>query len=148
MAFRFNLQSVLEHRNHLKEMAMAGLAQCLEELRKCREQVEWLQEESRRSRLDLDEREKKGLSAREFILANEYLTVLRLHALREEARLPQLKTMVAEARQQLVEAQRKCRALEILRDRQKEQYLQELARREQLLLDEAAINGYLHRKQA
>lgn len=146
MPFRFRLQSVLEHRAHQKELAMAKLAERLGLQRKCQEQISWLRQESQRAREEFGQRESKGLSAREFILANEYLTVLRLHGLREEARLPGLQAQSLEARQELIEAQRDHRALEILREQHLTDYRREQMRTEQILLDEAAINSHARKE--
>jgi flagellar protein FliJ len=146
MPFRFRLQSVLEHRAHQKEMAMAKLAEQLGLQRKCREQIAWLRQESERARQELGLREGRGVSAREFILANDYLTVLRLHGLREEARLPGLVAQAQEARAELIEAQRDHRALEILREQHLSEYRREQMRQDQILLDEAAINSHARKE--
>lgn len=146
MAFKFSLQAVLDHRKHLEEQAMSRFGQKLKAQREAEEQIAWLQGEHGKSRRDLAQRERGGLPAEEYILANEYLTVLRLTATREAARLPQLKAETEQARLKLVEATRARKALEILRDKQRAEWLDKVNRTEQRLLDEAAIGSFVRRK--
>lgn len=146
MAFKFRLQTVLDHRLHLEEKAMAEFGKKLQAQRDAEEQIKWLQGEHGKSRRELATREKGGLAAQEYIMANEYLTVLRLTATREAARLPMLKAATEQARLKLVEATRARKALEILRDSQKAEWEYQTRMREQKLLDEAAIGSFSRRR--
>lgn len=145
MAFRFRLQSVLEHRAHLEDMALNRLAVRLKAQADCEKQIAWLGTEMRRARQELHEREREGMPAREFILANEYVTVLRLQSLREQARLPELKALTEKARAELVEATRARKVLEALRDRHRQEYERQERLAEQRLLDEVAVGAYVRR---
>ena len=145
MAFHFRLQSVLEHRRHQQEVAMAAMAVRLKSQHECEQQIAWLENEFRSARTELTKRETKSMSAKDFVLANEYVTVLRLTALREQARLPGLKTETEKARLELVEAERKSRVLEKLRERHKAAYDQRELKMEQRLLDEVAVGAYARR---
>ena len=61
--------------------------------------------------------------------------------LRSEITQRQLEQAVEETRQRLIEAQRERKALEILRDRRKEEYDREMERVEQAALDDMAIRA-------
>jgi flagellar FliJ protein len=145
MAFRFRLQTVLEHRTHLEDLAMQRFGVKLQAQAECERHIAWLQKEMRRARQELYDREQAGMPAKEYILANEYVTVLRLQVLREQARLPLLKAETEAARQELVEATRARKVLEALRDSHRAEYDREQLLAEQRLLDEVAVGAYVRR---
>lgn len=146
MPFRFRLQTVLEHRRHQQEMARAELAVHIKRQQECEQQIAWLEREFRSARAELNKRETKSMAVRDFVLANEYVTVLRLTALREQARLPALGAATEKARRELVEADRELRVLEKLRERHRAEYDQLELKSEQRLLDEVAVGGYVRRQ--
>jgi flagellar FliJ protein len=88
------------------------------------------------------------MPAPQFQLANEYATVLRLQALREQARLPMLRAAVEAARAKLIEAQRDRKVLEALRDRHRLRWEREQLKAEQKMIDEAAVSAYIRRRSA
>ena len=147
MAFCFRLQSVLDHRRHLEDLALHGFAAKLGAQRECERQVAWLEEEHQRARQELNQRGIKGMPAKEFILANEYTTVLRLQSLREQARLPMLAKDTDKARKHLLLATRNRKALESLRKRHLARYQREELRHEGRILDEAAVGSYVRRQE-
>lgn len=145
MAFRFKLQAVLDHRRHLEDVAKNLLAAQLRVQRECEQHMAWLLGEMSKARQDLAVKEQAGMAAKDFILANEYVTVLRLQHMREQSRLPMLRARTEEARRRLLEATKKCEVLEAVRRRHKADYEEEERRREQLLLDEVAVGAFVRR---
>jgi flagellar FliJ protein len=145
MAFKFRLQSVLDHRRHLEELAMNTFAETMRALTQAEEQIRWLEEEHSRARDELQNNNTNGIPAKDYILANEYATVLRLQSLREQSRLPMLKSESERARQKLLEATRDRKVLETLREKHLTRYNREQLIFEQKLLDEAAISGHARR---
>ncbi len=146
MAFKFRLQSVLDHRAHLEELALNEFALHIKAERECQDQIAWLESEHRRARAKITDMGVKGMSAPEFQLANEYSTVLRLQAMREQARLPRLQAETQEARLKLMEARKDRLVLDTLRKRHRRRYDYEQLLAEQRLIDEAAVSGFLRRQ--
>lgn len=145
MAFRFRLQTILDHREHLEDLAMQRFGVKLQAQAECERHIAWLQKEMRRARQELYDREQEGMPAKDYILANEYVTVLRLQVLREQARLPLLQAETEAARQELVEATRARKVLEALRDNHRAEHDREQLLAEQRLLDEVAVGAYVRR---
>ena len=145
MAFVFRLQTVLEHRLHLEDLALNEFARRQRAQQECQRHIAWLGEELKRARLELAQREQEGMPAKDYILANEYVTVLRLQVMREQARLPMLEAASEQARLRLVEATRDRKVLETLRARHKAEYDREQLVAEQRLLDEVAVGAYTRR---
>ena len=143
MAFKFRLQSVLNHRLYLEDMARSEMVLCIQAKRDCEDRILWLREEMLRIRRDMTEKEKNGINASSFILTNDYVTVLRLQALREEAKLPMINARVEEARLKLVKAVQNRKVLETLCDRDRGEYNRAQLAAEQNLLDEVAVGAYV-----
>lgn len=146
MAFRFRLQSVLDHRSHLEDLALHAFAAKLGSQNECERHVAWLEKEHRRARQEINHLEVKGMPAREFVLANEYTTVLRLQSMREQARLPMLEADTEKARQKFLIATRDRKALDNLRKRHLKRFDMEQIKAEGRLLDEAAVGAFLRRE--
>lgn len=143
MAFRFRLQSVLDHRKHLEEKAQGEMAARLQKQLACQRQLEWIAGEMTRNRQELARRGAQGISAQEFALAGDYATTLRLHQMRAGSQLELLKAETEIARQKLLAATRDRKAMDILRERHLQDYLAEERRQERIAMDEAAVRGFL-----
>ena len=145
MAFSFRLESVLEHRRYLEDLARQEFARKLGAQKECENQIKWLTDEHHRARGELLEKEAKGMPAKQFVLANEYVTVLRLTATRESARLPMLKKETETARRALMKATTDRKALESLKTAHRKHWEREQLLLEQKILDEAAVSSYLRK---
>ena len=145
MAFKFRLQSVLEHRQHLEELAKHEFARRLGALRQSQNHLAWLDQEHFQCRAEFNQRQAKGIATDELVLVNEYLTVLRLQAMRERARQNILTQDLDKARAKLVEATRDRKVLESLRTRDLELYQREQLMAEQRLMDEVAVGAHRRR---
>jgi flagellar FliJ protein len=146
MGFKFRLQSVLDHRAHLEELALNDFALHIKAERECQEQIGWLESEHRIARAKITDMDVAGMSAPEFQLANEYATVLRLQAMREQARLPRLQAETHESRKKLMEARKNRLVLDTLKKRHRKRYDYEQLMNEQRQIDEAAVAGYIRRQ--
>lgn len=146
MGFVFRLETVLDHRRHLEDLALNELARRLKAQQDCESQIVWMHEELKRARQELTEREARGIRAQDYILANEYLTVIRLQAMREQSRLPLLRLETDQARAKLIEATRARKVLETLKDRHRAQWERQQLALEQKLLDEVAVGRFARRQ--
>lgn len=146
MAFKFRLQTVLEHRRHLEDQAKARFARSLGAQRQAENHIAWLEDEHNRARSELQGKQVDGMPAPEFIMQNEYVTVLRLQSMREQARLPMLRAETERHRRKLVEATRERKVLEVLRDGHRARWEREQLLAEQRMLDEAAVNAHVRRR--
>ncbi|MCB2188217.1 MAG: flagellar export protein FliJ [Deltaproteobacteria bacterium] len=146
MAFKFRLESVLDHRRHLEDVAQAQFLVELKVERECEAHIAWLDQEVRRARLQLTSREKDGISGREYAQAGDYILVLRLHARRERDRLMRLKLRTDRARKKLMEATRERKVLDILKSKHHQEYLRQERLAEQKFLDEVAVQGFVRRQ--
>ena len=142
MAFQFRLESVLKHRKHQEDVALGHYGRRLHALSEAEAQIAWLEKELIRARDQLARREAEGITARDYILANEHVTVMRLKLMGQKARLPKLQAEVEKARLVLMAARKKKKALEVLKDRHRDAWAREQLVLEQKLLDEAAVGAF------
>jgi flagellar FliJ protein len=145
MAFKFQLQAVLEHRRHLEDLAKAEYAEKIGAQNQIKQQIAWLEDEHKRAREEMHLNSAGGMPANDYILANEYATVLRLQSLREQSKLPMLEIEIEAARQKLLEATRNRKVLEKLREKHLARYNKEMLSFEQKLMDEAAVSAFTRR---
>lgn len=132
--FRFRLQKVLELREQIRDEARQELGRRNAELLSEQSRLRELEEEFQRCQLALD-----GIvRASEISIRGAYS--LRLKQLIEAAveRVALARKRVAEAQERYLEANRDARAMEMLRDKKRAEYDQELLREETAQLDEVA----------
>ena len=136
----------MDHRVHLEDMARHAFAAKLGAQKQCEQHIAWLEGEHQRSRGEMKLYEVEGMQARDFVLANEYLTVLRLQSLREKARLPMLWAETEKARGLLIEATKNRKVLESLKERDLARWRSEQLKAEQKILDEAAVGAFTRKE--
>ena len=136
MAFRFPLQSLLKLRLAFEERERQRLAAVISRLNQLRSQYQAWQQQKHTAETKLTEQLKKGMIAVEFYFANASLEAearrLKL-VLAEITKVDQLRQAQQAA---YLEAQKKRKILERLRDRQAEAYRLVEDRREQQRQDE------------
>ncbi|MCC5828258.1 MAG: flagellar export protein FliJ [Phycisphaeraceae bacterium] len=141
--FRFRLQTLLNARREAEDRAQRELAvlqgrkqAMLNELRSMRESIHDARHELNQSLRGRVVMEQVGRFAR-FTLEE------RARAQGLVSRLAALEREVVEARGRLLEAMKQRKALELLRDRQKQEWLQRMERRQTEELDELGTQGHL-----
>lgn len=144
--FRFSLQSVLEHREHLEREAQIVLGRRQALLREREEARDSLQQEI----LDLPRREREALdqhgqaNARLRLDFVQWAQTLQVRLARARQEVEEQSVEVEKARKALVLRTRERRVMEILREKAMVEFHKELRKDEGKLLDEQGQN--LHRR--
>ena len=137
--FNFRLQPVLKHRKQLEERLMLEFADIKRNLYFEKETVEKL----RRERADLISRLKKmgesKLSAADVSIYLSYISYMKDEENHREEIIRQIGKELEEKRIKLVNASRKRKILEIIKEKKLKEYRLSLTKREQKELDEAGI---------
>lgn len=142
-AFRFRLQRILDLRLHHLERARVELAAARRTLearavdRREAEQRASIASDALRIALD------RGLEAGELVARQEGIERLRAEVAASRQAWEEALRELDRARARVMEAQRSARVLERLRDRALAAHRQELARREQRILDEVGVQTWL-----
>lgn len=136
--FRFRLQKLLHLREQEVEAARRRLADCLARLQAARHGWDALREHRRHRQELAAAGERSGMDAATFAAWRLHLAQLLRAEEAAAAEVGAAEAAVAEARQELVARRRAALVLERLRDRRREQWQLELARRSQGEADELA----------
>jgi flagellar FliJ protein len=143
MPFRFRLERVLDIRKRKEELIRAELA----EAKLAREYEETvllrLQEDLQRYLDDLRRRQKERVLPWEMLWYHLYLDNLKNQIRNQKKRLQELDEKIDQITQRLVKASQDRRVLERLKERQYEEYLLEMERAEQAILDELGLNMFI-----
>jgi flagellar FliJ protein len=134
--FEFKLQSLLKFRNHLERMAQQEMAQVLLEITDCEKQIDSLQTTHGQWGQKLDRLVVKGIGSQEFKRHQDYLGALLGMVEEETQRKVQLETLLEKKRLALKKRSIDKKAIERLREKQAEEYNQEMLVAEQKELDE------------
>ena len=121
---------------------MGEFAEKVQKQNQITDQIAFLEKEHARAQREMQNSPAGGMQAKDYILANEYATVLRLQSLREQSKLPVLEIEVEVARQKLLEATRNRKVLEKLRETDLDRYNKDINKFEQKILDEAAVGAF------
>lgn len=139
--FRFSLQRLLDLRQQEVAAARRELAAALGAVTAAENGLRAVENLLRRRLKETLQAEQRGVPAREFALQRRGL--VRIQESREQARagLEAARQLAEERRQQLMAALTRQRVLEKLRERRLEQWRTEVARAEQIELDELAAQA-------
>lgn len=147
MPFRFRYQSLLEHRRHVEQQRQRQLAQrrqrkselegMLEEAQNTLRQNKHELAESLRGRVDMSQ---LGVFARYSV----HMSGRGMHVVRHIA---EAEKKADQARAELLEATRQVKALELLRDREYEQWKKQQQKKEDQRLDEVAVQSFLRKRE-
>ena len=136
--FVFKLQSLLNYKKHLEQIARQEMAKTVAEVNTCEQQIQDLKDNRESSALRLDTLVEKGVDAKEFKLYHGFLTAVDQMIVDEKNRKFKLEKVLNEKRSILKKRTIDKKAMERLRDRRAEEYTREMLREEQKELDEIA----------
>ncbi|MGQ9454278.1 MAG: flagellar export protein FliJ [Armatimonadota bacterium] len=136
--FRFRLQAVLEHRRFEENRLKSELAEIMREEVRERLRLARLISELENSKRALLDSLSRGVPASELELLDEYVKTKRDDVRVQQLTVESIKDRVESKRHEVLEAIKRRKLLESLRDKQERCYLYEAARAEQKDLDDSA----------
>jgi flagellar protein FliJ len=141
MAGKFKLQSVLNYRQSLEDQAQQVLTASLQSHKslesKFQQQVDSFNDYDRELKL----RQQEGLTVAEMDLYESQIHHCRRMMVDLQQKLDQLNRQINEDRNALQQAARDRQIMEKLKDKQDEEYRQELSRQERIMLDEISLRS-------
>jgi flagellar FliJ protein len=133
--FRFRLQRVLDIREQIRDELRQELALRNQELAQHVRLLNELEEEFLRTGL----REGGIVTAGELVMTGAYSARVKQLIVDQAVRVEQAKVAVAEAQERYIQANKDAKAIEMLKDKKREQYNEEVLKEEGNQLDELAI---------
>lgn len=144
-AFQFKFQTLLDYRTRVEEERQRELAQVLRMRMILHDQLRQMQQTIHQSKQALSESLTGRVNVEQISHFARYSGQVERKGHDLVLRLGQLEKRIEQARQRLLDATRQRKALELLRDRHREQWQAQQDRREAMVMDELATQQYLRR---
>ncbi|WP_305045782.1 flagellar export protein FliJ [Geoalkalibacter sp.] len=144
MKNQFKLQPVLNYRQILEDQAKQELARSLQQEADLLERITAEEQELESLYQEYEQRQQIGISCEAMLLFQNRIS----HKVESVARMVEsmerLRRQILHKRQELTEASREKKLLEKLKEKNEQEFQQELKRREGIVLDEVAVQ--FHRR--
>ncbi len=134
--FKFALDSVLSYKEQVLESLQGEHAAILAQVREQEEVLEAVWQDYRDCNEEYRQRKAEGLSIVDAMLYQNGLRALEAEIQQETQRLEELKKQEEAKRQEVVDAKIDTSSIEKLKDKKRELYNKEVAKSEELLIDE------------
>jgi flagellar protein FliJ len=139
MAFHFSLESVLTVRKNIEEQIQLKLAREQMMLHNHLARLADLQDKRRELSEAMEERKKKPMLGRMFLFYMEAMRIQELQMRILQTTIAAQRNIVEKVRDDLTQAMKKRKIIDVLRENELEKYLLETRRREQKESDEQAL---------
>lgn len=136
--FQFRLQALLNYKKHLEEMARQEMAKAVAQVNECEQQIQTLIRDRKEAALTLEKRVAEGMSSGEFKRYHGFLQVLDQMVVEQKKQKFRLEKALEEKRSILTKRTIDKRAMERLKEKRAEEYVREMLKEEQKVLDEVA----------
>ena len=141
MSFRF--ETILRLNKKKEDLLQRGMGQINAHYQRQKDQQQFVQDATAASKDELNEKKKLGVSVETMILYDNFARGTQIHIEKQNKIISEINTKLEAKRQEVVEAMRKRRTMEILKERDmlKERKVRE--RKETAILDEVASNLWM-----
>ena len=142
MTFSFRYQSVLEQRRHAEEQRQRELADVLRQRRELEDLLREAQQTITTNKQQLADSLTGRVDMSQLGMFARYASHTTARGMGVVRRIARLDRDIEAARARLLEATRQVKALELLRDREHEQWKKDRRKKEDQRLDEVAVQRY------
>ena len=141
MSFRF--ETILRLNKKKEDLLQRGMGQINVHYQRQKDQQQFIQDATAASKDELNQRKRSGISVETMILYDNFARGTQTHVEKQSKIISEINTKLEAKREEVVEAMRKRRTIEILKERDmlKERKVRE--RKETAILDEVASNLWM-----
>ncbi len=140
--YTFNLEPLLNHRRYQEEILQKELAESQKHLVEHEHLLRTIKSRRRKYSQELHQRQKKDGTVSELIMYFSYLERLSKEFDDQKRRVTLAKKQFDQKRMELIEAVKKRKTLEKLKEKGFHSYQQKLLKKEQVLMDEVAAKQH------
>jgi flagellar FliJ protein len=138
--YKFNLEPVLNQRKSVEESLQKELVVLKKLLADEKKTLAVFKKAENEASKKLQQKKKKSVTVFDILLYVRFIEKLSMDIEKQEERISDVKTICDEKREDLVEAMKNRKAIEKLKEKSFKKYQQEVANKEQVFLNEVAIN--------
>ena len=141
MSFRF--ETILRLNKKKEDLLQRGMGQINVHYQRQKDQQQFMQDATAASKDELNQKKRSGISVETMILYDNFARGTQTHVEKQSKIISEINTKLEAKREEVVEAMRKRRTMEILKERDmlKERKVRE--RKETAILDEVASNLWM-----
>lgn len=141
MSFRF--ETILRLNKKKEDLLQRGMGQINAHYQRQKDQQQFMQDATAASKDELNQKKRSGVSVETMILYDNFARGTQTHVEKQSKIISEINTKLEAKREEVVEAMRKRRTMEILKERDmlKERKVRE--RKETAILDEVASNLWM-----
>jgi flagellar FliJ protein len=143
--YRFPLEPVLHHRSFIEENLQKELAVLKKMLAHEERKLNSYRKAKYEFLCELQKKEEEGITVSEIVLYSSFIERLSMDIAKQRERVLEFEKKVDQKREDLIEAMKKRKILEKLKEKKRKAYLQEVMKKEQGFLNEVAINRFNRR---
>lgn len=140
--YKFSLETVLNHRKQREEALQKEFSILQKELFIERERLEMLEEIRRRNLEELQRKQRGGTSASGVMLYDNYIKQISKDLEKQTDKITEGEGNLHQKRGELIEAMKRRKTLDRLKEKEWEAYRKEFERKEQIFMSEIAISGF------
>ena len=144
--YKFSLETVLNHRKQRQEALQKEFAILQKELFIERERLERLEEIRRRNLEELQRKQRGGTSVSGVMLYDNYIKQISKNLEKQTDKVAEVEGNIHHKRGELIEAMKRRKTLDRLKEKEWEAYRKEFERKEQIFMGEIAVSGFNRRK--
>ena len=141
-AFKFSLEALLNHRLHHEEVIQKELAVCECRVREEKSVLCQMQHDKNRTIQEFNHRQLQGLCISEHIVYDRFIECLTQKIAIQHEKVAEFETQYAQKRDELIEAVKKRKTIEKLREKKLALFTGNIMRLNQEFLDEVAISRF------
>ena len=144
MSFRF--ETILRLNKKKEDLLQRGMGQINAHYQRQKDQQQFVQDATAASKDELNEKKRSGVSVETMILYDNFARGTQTHVEKQSKIISEINTKLEAKRQEVVEAMRKRRTMEILKERDMLKERKVTERKETAILDEVASNLWMRNK--
>ena len=137
--FNFSLEALLNHRRHHEEIIQKELAVCGCRVRDEKTMLLRIQQDKDRAYAEIHQKQLRGIAISEHIVYANFLEGLARNMVAQQEKIEDAERQFAQKREELIEAVKKRKTIENLKEKGLAAYSRELLKLDQDFLDEVAI---------
>jgi len=140
--YKFSLEPVLKHRKLLEEDVQKDFAILKRQLFDERERLLHLEQKKNRFSEELQEKQTKDINVSDILLYTDFIQQVSKEIEKQSKKISETEKNVEQKREELVGAMKNRKTIDRLRGKGFKAYVQELSKKDQDLMNEAAINVF------
>ncbi|WP_372679352.1 flagellar export protein FliJ [Desulfosarcina sp.] len=143
--YRFNMQTVLDHRQFVEDKLKKDLAEIRQQLMAVQQRMKMLERKEMDTHTALNQEQARGISSDQVVAYHAYLKRLSDRIARQGKLVSEIRERESKKQDAVLEAMKKRQILEKLKDQSLERYNQMLLKKEMNFIDEMAINQFVRK---